>query len=251
MRIYRLDDFRTKLKDDNSPVTMADLAADAIIKAGLEAILPGIPVFSEETKDIPFKERSSWNTLWILDPLDGTKEFIARNDEFCISLALVSDQEAVAGFIYEPVTGICWYALKGGGAFRIEKGKSSQLPLKEESGPYRINISRTHHTEKEAAWIEKFREENTALIHIRGCAVKFCRIAEGVSDIYPKFSPIHEWDIAAGHLIITESGGNIVETATGLAPRYNKEDYHQPSFIAFGSRVNDWRKWAGRAGVPE
>lgn len=246
MRIYRTDDFQTRIKDDKSPVTMADLSADKIIKSGLAEITPGIPVFSEETKDISYDVRSEWQTLWILDPLDGTKEFIARNDEFCISLALVKGQNPEAGFIYAPVTGESWYALKNNGAYKIEGGKTFSLPLSDEKGPYKINISRTHHTDKEAAWIENFSRDNVALIKIHGSAVKFCRIAEGVSDLYPKFSLIHEWDIAAGHIIIEESGGRIIEPATGMPPVYNKNDYHQPPFIALGKRVTDWEKWIER-----
>ena len=246
MRIYRMVDFQTRIKDDRSPVTMADLAADKIIKSGLAEITPGIPVFSEETKDISYDIRSKWETLWILDPLDGTKEFIARNDEFCISLALVTAQNPEAGFIYAPVTGESWYAIKSSGAYKIEDEKTVSLPLSNDSGPYRINISRTHHTDKEAAWIENFRKENVAFIKIHGSAVKFCRIAEGASDLYPKFSLIHEWDIAAGHIIIEEAGGRIIEPSTGKPPVYNKKDYHQPPFIAFGKRVTDWEKWIKR-----
>ena len=243
MRIYRLDNFDIKLKDDNSPVTMADMASDRIIKSGLSDITPGISVFSEETKDIPYLTRSKWNPLWILDPLDGTKEFIARNDEFCISLALISDNAPVAGFILAPVTGETWMAIKDEGAYRLEKNKRILLPFKSPEGPYRINISRTHHTPLEAAWIEKFRKANDSVIEIHGSATKFCRIAEGSSDIYPKFSRIHEWDIAAGHIIIEESGGRIIEPATRKAPVYNKETYYQPPFIAFGRRVSFREDW--------
>jgi 3'(2'), 5'-bisphosphate nucleotidase len=246
MHIYRTADFQTRLKDDKSPVTIADLASDKIIKSGLMGITTEIPVFSEETKEIPYNIRSGWKTLWILDPLDGTKEFIARNDEFCISLALVSGQNPVAGFIHAPVTGESWYAVKGKGAFKKVAGKEFRLPAENGSGAYRINISRTHHSEKEEAWIRKFKKENESEIRIYGSAVKFCRIAEGASDVYPKFSLIHEWDIAAGHIIIEESGGRIIEPGTGRAPVYNKEDYHQPPFIAFGKRVTDWRKWIGK-----
>jgi 3'(2'), 5'-bisphosphate nucleotidase len=236
LRIYRLPDFDIKLKDDDSPVTMADLASDSIIKSGLSDITPGIPVFSEETKDIPYSVRSGWNPLWILDPLDGTKEFIARNDEFCISLALISGNAPVTGFILSPVTGETWMAIKGEGAYKIGKDTRIPLPLIAPSGPFRINISRTHHTPPEASWISRFRKDHNAIIEIHGSAVKFCRIAEGISDIYPKFSLIHEWDIAAGHLIIEESGGEIIEPATRKAPIYNKPSYYQPSFIAFGKR---------------
>jgi 3'(2'), 5'-bisphosphate nucleotidase len=243
VKIYHQGDFNIKIKSDNSPVTQADLASDKIIKAGLGIITPGIPVFSEETKDIEFDIRSKWNPLWILDPLDGTKEFIARNDEFCISLALIADNIPVAGFIHSPVTMETWIAFKGEGSFKITEGKKIRLPLLTPSGTYRINRSRSHHSEKEEIWIENFRKQNEAVIAIYGSAIKFCKIAEGISDIYPKFSRIHEWDIAAGHLIIEESGGKIIETQTKRPPVYNKEDYFQPPFIAFGKRMRSWEKW--------
>lgn len=241
--IYREGNFKTKLKEDNSPVTRADLASDSIIKSGLAEITPGINVFSEETKDVSFSERSRWDPLWILDPLDGTKEFIARNDEFCISLALIRKNNPVAGFIYSPVFKTSWYAIRDEGAFREMNGVKTKLPLSTLEGAYRISISRSHHSGKEAAWIENFSRDNETNIDICGSAIKFCRIAEGVSDIYPKFSLIHEWDIAAGHLIIEESGGRIIEPFTGMPPVYNKEDYHQLPFIAFGNRILDWQKW--------
>jgi 3'(2'), 5'-bisphosphate nucleotidase len=243
MTVYREGNFKTRLKEDDSPVTKADLASDKIIKAGLEVITPGINVFSEETKEVSFSERSGWDPLWILDPLDGTKEFIAHNDEFCISLALVEGKNPLAGFIYSPVFKTLWYAIKDGGAFRVMKGAEKRLPLKKASGPFRINISRNHHSGKEAAWIQRFSSGKETVTEIVGSAIKFCRIAEGSSDIYPKFSLINEWDIAAGHLILKESGGGIIETGTGKGPVYNKEDYHQPPFIAFGNRMQDWQKW--------
>jgi 3'(2'), 5'-bisphosphate nucleotidase len=243
LRIYGLNDFNISIKEDKSPVTLADLAADTIIKSGLAEITPDIPVFSEETKDVDFRIRSQWDPLWILDPLDGTKEFIARNDEFCISLALIRNTLPVAAFIHAPVQSETWIAFKGQGASKLSEGKRVQLPFLSPSGSYRINISRHHHTKKEAAWIRKFSSHHEIVIAIHGSAIKFCKIAEGISDVYPKFSLIHEWDIAAGHLIIEESGGRLVETKTRKPPVYNKMNYFQPPFIAFGARVRDWEEW--------
>ena len=242
MNIYRSDYFNTRIKEDNSPVTIADLASDNIIKSGLNQITPGIPIFSEETKEVSYEIRSKWNPLWILDPLDGTKEFIARNNEFCISLALISDKQPVAGFIHAPVTNETWMAIKGTGSFKLYEGKKVMLPFLTPSGAYRINISRTHYSEKEAAWIDNFRKQHEAVIAIYGSAVKFCKIAEGISDLYPKFNLIHEWDIAAGHLIIEEAGGVVIETDTLKPPIYNKKEYFQPPFIAFGARIKNWEK---------
>jgi 3'(2'), 5'-bisphosphate nucleotidase len=134
-------------------------------------------------------------------------------------------------------------AVKGEGAYKLSEGKKVKLPFLTPSGAYRINISRTHYSEKEAAWIENFRKQHDVVISIYGSAVKFCKIAEGISDIYPKFNLIHEWDIAAGHLIIEEAGGVVIETSTLKPPVYNKKEYFQPPFIAFGARVRHWEKW--------
>jgi 3'(2'), 5'-bisphosphate nucleotidase len=243
LHIYYNNEFNIRIKDDNSPVTIADLTSDKILKSGLAVLTPEIPVFSEETKDIDFTIRSRWNPLWILDPLDGTKEFIAKNDEFCISLALVSDRQPVAGFIHAPVTAETWMALRGKGAFKYTEGKKIRLPFLTPSGTYRINISRSHHSEKEEAWIKNFCNQNDAITSIHGSAVKFCKIAEGLSDIYPKFSLIHEWDVAAGQIIIEEAGGRIIETGSLKPPVYNKKEYFQPPFIAFGARVKNWERW--------
>ena len=242
MIIYNSNDFGTRMKEDNSPVTRADLAADRIIKEGLESITPGVNVFSEETKDVDYSIRSAWDPVWILDPIDGTREFIARNGEFCISLALSSGKKIIAGFIYSPVTGELWYAFRGKGAWKIKDDLKSRMPSGHTSGPYQVNISRSHFTEKEEAWINKLKKTHEIIIDIYGSAIKFCMIADGVSDIYPKFSRIHEWDIAAGHLILEEAGGAIVETGSGNAPVYNKESYYQPAFIAFSSRIGNWKK---------
>jgi len=236
MKIYMSENYGTSLKDDNSPVTRADLIADAVIKEGLQKIIPGVPVFSEESKDISYKERSAWNPLWILDPLDGTREFVARNNEFCISLALVLNNEPVAGFIHSPVTGETWMAFKGEGAFKLKNGQRMTLPLVEPAGPLKVILSRSHHSISEEEWIEKLQSRMTVEKITCGSAIKFCRIAEGFSDIYPKFGKIHEWDIAAGHIILKEAGGEIIELSTHAPPIYNKSDYHQSPFIAAGIR---------------
>lgn len=242
MIIYESNDLGTRIKDDNSPVTRADMAADRIIKEGLKIITPGVNVFSEETKDVDYSVRSKWEPLWILDPIDGTREFIAHNGEFCISLALSSDHRIEAGFIYSPVSGDTWYSLRGKGAWKEKNGEKTRLPLGFTTGAYQVNISRSHFTRNEELWIDNLRKLHDINIDIYGSAIKFCKLAEGVSDIYPKFSRIHEWDMAAGQLILEESGGVIVEAASLKAPVYNKESYYQPAFIAFSKRISDWEK---------
>lgn len=243
LKIYYYKEFSIRIKEDNSPVTLADLTSDKIIKTGLAEITPGISIFSEETKEIDFNIRSHWNPLWILDPLDGTKEFISKNNEFCISLALIFNHKPVAGFIHAPVTSETWIAFKGIGAFKIVENKKIRLPAFTPSWAYRISISRSHYNESEAAWIEKLKKQHEVVVAVQGSAIKFCRIAEGISDIYPKFGLINEWDVAAGHLLIEESGGNIIELLTRRSPVYNKINYFQPPFVAFGSRIKEWEKY--------
>lgn len=242
LNIYRSNDFRIKIKEDNSPVTMADIASDTIIKKGLIEITPGINILSEESKTIPYETRTAWDPLWILDPLDGTREFIAQNDQFCISLALLSGRKPVASFIQSPVSGDAWYAIRSAGAFLVRHGRKTLLPFKKTSGPLVINISNSHHIQKEAEWIDTVRKRSEVSVSSYGSALKFCRIAEGSTDLYPKFGPIHEWDVAGGHLLMEEAGGGIIETDSGQPPIYNKADFHQPPFIAFSHRINDWKE---------
>lgn len=239
LRIYKHNDFDIRIKEDNSPVTIADITSDRIIKDGLSEITPGIPVFSEETKNIGYGIRSKWEMLWILDPLDGTKEFISGNGEFCISLALISFNKPVAGFIHSPVTMETWFAVKGQGAFKLVEGEKVHLPFVNSSGLIKITISRSHHIKKEADWIKNLKKQFDSESLAQGSAIKFCRIAEGISDIYPKFGRIHEWDVAAGNIIIEEAGGKMLETATKRPPVYNKRNYFQPPFIAFGKRISN------------
>jgi 3'(2'), 5'-bisphosphate nucleotidase len=248
LSVYKREDLGTRIKEDDSPVTIADIASDRIIKKGLGEITPGTNVFSEETKEVDYSVRSQWDPLWILDPLDGTKEFIARNGEFCISLGLISGRQVVAGFIHAPVSKESWYAFRGKGAWKIVSGNRMKLPLTKSSGPFRVNRSRSHFTDKEAAYMENLKKYHDIVIDIHGSAIKFCKMAEGVSDVYPKFSRVHEWDVAAGHLIVEESGGVMVETSTLKSPEYNKQDYFQAPFIAFGHRVKNWKELVNLSG---
>jgi 3'(2'), 5'-bisphosphate nucleotidase len=242
-KYYKNDGLQISQKADDSPVTSADLASDRIIKTGLDNITPGINVYSEETMEVSYTERYAWNPLWILDPLDGTKEFIKGIDEFCISLALVSENLPVAGFIHAPVSGETWYSVKGEGAFKMIAGQKTCLPLLVSGGPVNIAVSRSHLVENEEIWISNFSREFITIKKPAGSAIKFCRIAEGVFDIYPKFGRINEWDVAAGDIIVKEAGGIMLETATGKHPFYNKEDQIQPPFIVFGKRIKDPLKY--------
>jgi 3'(2'), 5'-bisphosphate nucleotidase len=231
MEVYN-SSFTVHLKSDDSPVTRADMISNKIITDGLKLITPGVPVISEETSILPYEERRLFKDLWILDPLDGTREFVKKNGEFCISLALVNCGRPVAGFIYAPVSGELWYALKGSGSYREKDHSIVQLPFDANDGVMKIVISRSHHNETEKEWIEKIAATHNAETIIQGSAIKFCRLAESTVSVYPKFGSINEWDVAAGDIILEEAGGIIIETATGKPPRYNKPALKQPHFIA-------------------
>jgi 3'(2'), 5'-bisphosphate nucleotidase len=275
MEIYESGNFSVSQKDDHSPLTRADLASNVIITEGLSRITPGIPVISEEVLHLPYDERKMFSEVWILDPIDGTREFVNRNGEFCISLALIKESNPVAGFIMSPVTGELWYALEGKGAWYVKDGKAVRLPLtrtKTDAGcnaegsrgsdtssitrtststsdnsssststgtgsKIIITISRSHHNERKKEWIDSICQRFEAETVIQGSALKFCRLAEGTASVYPKFGPINEWDVAAGDIILRESGGEIRETSGGSMPTYNKPDLKQPHFIAYARGV--------------
>ena len=237
MDIYRSGDYHTETKSDNTPLTKADKTSNSIVSDGLARITPGIPLISEETSHLPYETRKHYNEVWILDPIDGTREFVDRNGEFCICLALIRGQRPVAGFILAPVTGELWYAIEGQGAWKQAGGITTRLPLQSPPQPPVILISRSHHNETEKKWIERFRADHNAEVSIQGSAIKFCRLAEGKASLYPKFGPINEWDVAAGDIILKEAGGSVTETLTGKEPVYNKESLVQPYFIAETRRL--------------
>lgn len=257
MEIYESGSFSISQKADHSPLTRADLASNAIITKGLSRITPGIPIISEESLHLPYEERRHFREVWILDPIDGTREFVNRNGEFCISLALIMEGSPVAGFIMAPVTGELWYALEGQGAWYVKDGKAVRLPLARtdteqsagicsdndtgagtgNSRRILITISRSHHNEREKEWIDIIIDRFGAATVIQGSALKFCRLAEGASSVYPKLGSINEWDVAAGDIILRESGGEIREVTGGEMPKYNKPDLKQPHFIAYARGI--------------
>lgn len=234
MHVYNSGDYGTIYKNDSSPVTLADTLSNDIITSGLQNITPGIPVISEESALRPYNIRKTFREVWILDPLDGTKEFVRHNDEFCICLALIRDGRPRAGFIMAPVSGEFWYALLNKGAWKIVNGSTVRMPLHKSPHTPVILISRSHHNDAEKQWIRDFSEKTGAEIRIQGSAIKFCLLAEGNATVYPKLGPINEWDVAAGDIILFEAGGCIQEQNSKQKPAYNKETLRQPHFFAYG-----------------
>jgi 3'(2'), 5'-bisphosphate nucleotidase len=240
MEVYGQDDFSVKMKADDSPVTAADLRAEEIITSVLAPC--GLPLLSEEGQSVTYKERKEWKLFWIVDPLDGTKEFIDRNGEFTVNIALVEGEVPVAGVVYIPASDILYTGIAGGGAMKYEgasRGTGIGVPLPSDRMPgYRITGSRSFMDENTLRFIEEFkaRFEGSTMI-TRGGAAKLCMIAEGSADIYPRFSSISEWDTAAGQAIIAASGGFVVRAADPDSPlAYNKEKTLNPWFIAFRDR---------------
>ncbi|WP_462357227.1 3'(2'),5'-bisphosphate nucleotidase CysQ [Phocaeicola coprocola] len=240
-------DFEIEKKADNSPLTIADRKSHMVIAARL-ASTP-YPVLSEEGKKIPVEERQSWNELWIVDPLDGTKEFIKRNGEFTVNIAYVKNGKPEAGVIYIPVKEELYFADSQYGAYKIEHitqldseetvdsliSKAHRLPYQEEAqrSSFIIVASRSHLTPETEAYIEEMKQKHQEVETVsKGSSLKLCLIAEGKADVYPRFAPTMEWDTAAGHAIIRAMGKEVYQAGTQHPLVYNKEDLLNPWFIA-------------------
>lgn len=236
MAVYQRDDFGIREKSDHSPVTEADLAANRLIIDELAKFTPDTPVLSEESADIPWSERRQWQRYWLVDPLDGTKEFIRRNDEFTVNIALVEGSEPVWGVVHAPALGLTYAGgPKSGKAKRSDTQGGDLTTLHATQPPssdtgWRILSSRSHQS---ARFLEFLRNYPDAEVVPLGSSLKLCRIAEGEADLYPRHGATSEWDTAAGHAILLAAGGDIREMASGERLRYNQtESLINPEFIA-------------------
>lgn len=238
MTYYRSETFETFQKEDKSPVTTADLASDEVISRGLAALTPSWKVISEEKALPEQKEQKQTDYFWILDPLDGTKEFLHRTDEFSINLALIHGKEVVAGYIYLPVFKEMYYGVKGHGAYQhIDHSEEKRLHVNSFSladENLKVVTSRNHIDDGTRVYLEKLNNPN--LISM-GSALKFINIANGKADYYPRMIQIMEWDTAAGQIIIEEAGGSLVNANTGEPLTYNKPGMINPYFIASGKII--------------
>lgn len=230
LEVYKLD-FDVDFKQDDSPVTVADKRAHKVIQAGLEKITPDIPIISEEGTIANYSERKSWEKCWMVDPLDGTKEFIKKNGEFTVNIAMIENHTPILSVVYTPATGEVYAAIKGEGAYKVEDGNWNKLQVKtvkKSDENLRIVCSRSHVNADTQAYIDQFNNPQQVAI---GSSLKLTKIAEDLADIYPRLGPTMEWDIAAAELVLTEAGGTVV-TVDGTPMRYNKEDLLNPFFIA-------------------
>ncbi|MDX1571618.1 MAG: 3'(2'),5'-bisphosphate nucleotidase CysQ [Xanthomonadales bacterium] len=238
LAIYNTE-FKVEAKADDSPLTKADLASHRTIVAGLSELTPEIPVLSEESSRLPFSERSQWHRYWLVDPLDGTREFVKRNGEFTVNIALIEDHRPTLGVVQVPVTSEVFYAARGHGAFHVGPDGSAQkihcrdLP----EGPLTVAGSRSHPGERLAGYLDALGEHE--LISM-GSSLKFCLVAQGKADLYVRLGKTSEWDTAAAQCVVEEAGGQVTDTA--MKPlRYNtKESLLNPEFFVFGDSDRDW-----------
>jgi 3'(2'), 5'-bisphosphate nucleotidase len=241
--------FGVVAKDDNSPLTAADLAAHHAIAAGLRQLTPDVPILSEESVTVPFAERSQWRRYWLVDPLDGTKEFVQRNGQFTVNIALIEDHKPVLGVVQVPVTGLCYFAARGHGAFRQEPGQPPRpirvKPLRP-GEPVRVVGSRSHGGPGLQKFVARLGAHELVTI---GSSLKFCQVAEGAADVYPRMGPTSEWDTAAAQCVVEAAGGQVVSAETGAPLRYNtRESLLNPYFIVYGDASRDWLACVPREG---
>lgn len=229
--------FGIEKKDDHSPITLADKHSNDLITKELKKLYPDIPVLSEESRQVPFEERKHWKYFWLIDPLDGTREFISKNGEFTVNIALIHDGEPVLGVVYIPVNNTTYYALKNSGSHKIfSDGKVMKLSAKFLHYTARRKVvviaSRSHHSAEVEQFVEQLKQKGKAVDFISaGSSLKFCLMAEGAADVYPRFGPTMEWDTAAAHLIATEAGRKVLNAKTRQPLVYNKEDLQNPWFV--------------------
>jgi 3'(2'), 5'-bisphosphate nucleotidase len=206
MQIYK-QDFEVEYKQDNSPLTQADKKANNIIEEGLKQLAVSLPVLSEEGKDIPYEDRKQWEYFWLVDPLDGTKEFVKKNGEFTVNIALIQKDTPVLGVVYAPALDICYWAKQDEGAFK--DGQMLPLKTKEQRKRYTIVASRSHMSNETQAFIDAIDTNKEKELISIGSSLKICFVAEGEADIYPRLGPTMEWDTGAAHVIANESGAKL------------------------------------------
>jgi len=235
-------------KADNTPLTKADLASHELINAELTSLWPEIPVLSEESADITWQTRQGWQEYWLVDPLDGTREFIKHNGEFTVNIAMIRNHEPVLGIVYVPVTGICYFGARHYGAWRQHNNTpATAIEVRQPAAePAVIVGSRSHANPELAGQLNKLGPHE--LISM-GSSLKFCRVAEGLADFYPRLGPTSEWDTAAAQAVVEAAGGLVVRI-DGTPLDYNtKKSYLNPNFFVFADPAREWL-WPFQNSVP-
>ena len=236
--VYGRDDFAVSRKSDNSPLTEADQVAHGIISRALAKLDDNLPILSEESTPADHVERRKWQRYWLVDPLDGTKEFLKRNGEFTVNIALVDEHRALLGAVHAPVLDRMYFGHVTLGAWRSDaEAPPKPIAVRNAGSPLRVVGSRSHPTPELAAYLERLPPHD---ITDMGSSLKICLVAEGAADIYPRLGPTSEWDTAAAQAILESAGGRMIDLA-GRPLRYNtKDSLLNPHFLAFGDDRRDW-----------
>jgi len=239
--VYEQEDYEMELKEDSSPLTIADKKSHHVLEESLSSNFD-IPILSEEGQEIPFEERKKWGTYWLIDPLDGTKEFINRNGEFTVNVALIKENIPVEGVIYVPVSKTLYFGSKDLGAFKVEncpddveqikEAEVIQLPQITSRDKFIIVGSRSHMSEETQNFVTQMKKEHTQVEMIsKGSSLKLCMVAEGNADTYPRYAPTMEWDTGAGDAICRAAGFKVLQYQTDKPLEYNKENLLNPWFL--------------------
>ena len=235
-------DFDVAAKEDRSPLTEADLRAHRLILDGLAALTPDLPVLSEESASVPYRTREGWERYWLVDPLDGTKEFVSRNGEFTVNIALIEGHGPDLGVVYAPVNDVAYLGGARLGAWRVERDRAREPIAVQRSlrRPARVVGSRSHAGESLQRFLANLGE--CELVSM-GSSLKLCLVADGTADVYPRLGPTSEWDTAAGQCVLEQAGGHVVDLA-GQPLRYNARPVLlNPHFLAYGDETVDWASW--------
>ena len=230
LKVYKNPNIEVNLKDDDSPLTIADKASNEIITNALQKLTPEVPILSEEGKKIDYAERKKWKLFWLIDPLDGTKEFINKNGEFRVNIALICNGEPILGIVYAPVLDILWHGNIKEGSFKTDSDNSSiKLNVKKPNGTIKVVASRSHsNNPKLDNFLIKYPDYKLVKM---GSSIKICLVADGSADIYPRLGPTMEWDTAAAHAVVKFAGGNIYNLDNMEELTYNKSNLLNPEFL--------------------
>ncbi len=243
---YYHSDFSVDYKADNTPLTQADTAANDAIVSALSKFAPSIPVVSEESQLVRYSERSKWRNFWLIDPMDGTKSFVRKDDQFTVNIALIEDNAPILGVVHIPCENVTYWAVKGSGAFRVARdhGKIQSIHVRKlHDNRATIMHSAYRSVEKVYQFAHNLKSQSIDCDYIvSSSSIKFCRVAEGIADVYPAFGKTSEWDTAAAQCVVECAGGK-VQDLEGRPLVYNKTNTLNPAFMAFGSDCIVWRQF--------
>lgn len=246
VEIYQQVDPEVTFKADDSPLTAADLASHRVIVEALDELEPRFPILSEEGAGQPYEARSGWDRFWLVDPLDGTKEFVKKNGEFTVNIALVEGGEPILGVVHAPVVGRTYWGARGLGAWRVDDGDERAIEAGGSGSEELVIVaSRSHAGAHMGSFLAEIGDHRVTSM---GSSLKLCLVADGTADVYPRLGPTMEWDTAAAHGVVLGAGGQVLDFS-GAPLRYNKENLLNPFFIVLGRRSLPWQKAYAATGL--